>query len=89
LAWNGSWNGVPDNPSAASAVSGMTDAICAASACAGGEHASRNAPLVGFREVVALRCDRVLARRGVASRRWVMSRMTHVSGVSHGLWSPR
>jgi len=31
-AWNGSWNGAPDNPSAASAVNAMTRAIGAASA---------------------------------------------------------
>jgi hypothetical protein len=31
-AWNGSWNGAPDNPSAATAVSAMTCAIGAASA---------------------------------------------------------
>jgi len=30
-AWNGSWNGAPDNPSAAGAVSAMTCAIGAAS----------------------------------------------------------
>jgi len=31
LAWNGSWNDSPDNPSAPSAASAMTRAICAAS----------------------------------------------------------
>lgn len=31
-AWNGSWNGAPDNPSAASAVSAVTCAIGAANA---------------------------------------------------------
>src|SRR5580692_3948415 len=31
-AWNGSWNDVPNNPSAASDVSAMTRVICAASA---------------------------------------------------------
>ena len=30
--WNVSWNGAPDNPSAASAVYAMTPVICAASA---------------------------------------------------------
>jgi hypothetical protein len=49
LAWTDSWTGSPDNPSAASAVNAITRAIGAASACAAGSHASRNAPLVGFR----------------------------------------
>ena len=30
-AWNGSWNGVPDNPSAAGAACAMTRGICAPS----------------------------------------------------------
>jgi hypothetical protein len=42
-AWTGSWTGSPDNPSAAGAISAMTGAIGAARACAGREHASRNA----------------------------------------------
>lgn len=42
-AWNGSWNGPPHNPNAASAASAMFDAICAASACAVRSRASRNA----------------------------------------------
>ena len=42
-AWNVSWNGMPDNPSAASAVSAVTCAIGAASACAARSRASRNA----------------------------------------------
>jgi hypothetical protein len=42
-AWTGSWTGSPDNPSAVSAVSAITRAIGAASACAGRRHASRNA----------------------------------------------
>ena len=32
VAWNGSWNDAPNNPSAAGAVSAITRAICAASA---------------------------------------------------------
>jgi hypothetical protein len=39
-AWNASWNGVLDDPSAAGAVNAM---IGAASACAGREQAPRNA----------------------------------------------
>ena len=41
--------------------------IGAASACEAGERAPRNAPLAGFRPAVALRCGRVLARRGCQS----------------------
>jgi hypothetical protein len=33
--WNGSWNGLPDNPSVVGAVSAMIRAIGAGSACAG------------------------------------------------------
>ena len=43
-----------------------------------GEHAPRNAPLAGSRLAVALRSGHVPARRGVASRRWVMSTTTYV-----------
>jgi hypothetical protein len=34
-AWNGSWNGAPGNPSTASAISGITRGISAASAFSG------------------------------------------------------
>ena len=42
-SWNDSWNGSPDNPSAASAISAISRAIGAASACAATARASRNA----------------------------------------------
>jgi hypothetical protein len=42
-----SWTGSPANPSAASAIRAITRAIGAASACAAGERASRNAYVIG------------------------------------------
>ncbi len=42
-AWTGSWTGSPDNPSAVSAIRAITRAIGAASACAAGARASRDA----------------------------------------------
>src|SRR4029077_17383956 len=65
--WTGSWTGSPDAPSATRAIDAMACAIVAASGPQAREHASRNAPLVGFRPAVALRCGRVLARRGCQS----------------------
>ena len=47
-AWAGSWTGLPDNPSAASAVSAMTRDIGAASASEAREHASHYPPVVGL-----------------------------------------
>jgi hypothetical protein len=88
-AWTGSWTGSPDNPSAENAISAMTLAIGAASACAARARASRNAPLAGFRPAVALRWDHVLARRDAASRRWITSHTTRVSAVSGSLSSSR
>jgi hypothetical protein len=84
-----SWNGPPPNPSAISAIAAIRRAICAGHAIGAGEQAPRNAPLVGFRPAVALRCGHVLARRDLAIRRWVMSHTTPVSAVSGCLKSPR
>jgi hypothetical protein len=41
LAWNGSWNGSPENPSAKGAVIAIRRAICAGNACVACAHASR------------------------------------------------
>jgi hypothetical protein len=68
--WTGSWTESADNPSAMSVTSAMTDAIGAARARAARKRASRNASLVGFRLAVALSFLHILARRGVAKRRW-------------------
>jgi hypothetical protein len=46
-AWNGSWNGAPDNPSVAGAVSAMIRVICAASAHAARGRTSHNPSVVG------------------------------------------
>jgi len=43
--WNGSWNGMPRNPSAIRAIAAIRRAICAGHAIGAGEQASRNAPL--------------------------------------------
>jgi hypothetical protein len=82
-SWNGSWNGSPDNPSAAGAVSAITRAIGAASASTARDRVSRNAPLAGFRLAAAPRSGHVLAHRGVASRRWVMSKPRSPSTQAH------
>ena len=66
----------------------MSGAISAASACAARQHASRNAPLAGFRLAVAPGSDHVPARQGVASRRWVMSKPVPVYGGSSRPCSP-
>lgn len=41
LAWNGSWNGAPENPSAVSAVSAMARDVGAANAYAERAHLGR------------------------------------------------
>jgi hypothetical protein len=48
-AWNGSWTGAPDNPSAVSAISAIIRGICAASGRGAGGRTSHNPPVVGSR----------------------------------------
>ena len=45
--WTGSWTGVPDNPSAPSAISAIFRVICAASAHSARGRSSHNPPVVG------------------------------------------
>jgi len=47
------WNGLSNSPGARSAIIAVANAICAGSAYAAWEHASRNAPLAGFRPAAA------------------------------------
>ena len=47
--WNGSWNGMPRNPSAIGAIAAVRRAICAGHAMGAREHAPRNAPLARSR----------------------------------------
>lgn len=61
------WNGWPRNSGAISASGAIRCAICAGHAVGAREQAPRNAPLVGLRPAVALRCGRALARRGCHS----------------------
>ena len=51
--WNESWNGRPGNSSAIRALDAICRVICAGHAISAREHASRNAPLAGFRLAVA------------------------------------
>jgi len=68
--WNGSWNGMPRNPSAISAISAIRRAACAGHRMSAKGQAPRNAPLTNFRLSAAPRSGHVRApRRDVARRR--------------------
>ena len=76
------WNEGPRNTSAISVMCAIYCAICAGQALRAREQAPRNAALTGIRLAAAPRSGHLPARRGVASRRWVMSTTTLVSPVS-------